>query len=194
MIPITPVSRYNAMVNLRQGTISREIFSSREIYEEELEKVFTRAWLFVGHESQIPNPGDFFTSRMGGESVSLQEDGKVAGCTYTYPLYQNKSCSVEKKVSFHANGFFKDCTLPEDKTVGKAVCKADAPVSYRANGTIATCTLATPAEQAPGKVLPAGTIVNIDEKHGITVKEAAPTAPAKPAAPAQPATPSPVKK
>ena len=127
---------------------------------------------------------------MGGESVRLQEDGKVADCTYTYPLYQNKSCSVEKKVSFHANGFFKDCTLPEDKTVGKAVCKADAPISYRANGTVAACTLAAPAEQAPGKILPAGTIVNIDEKHVITVKEAAPAAPAKPAAPAQPATPA----
>jgi phenylpropionate dioxygenase-like ring-hydroxylating dioxygenase large terminal subunit len=76
MIPITTASRYNAMVNLRQGKISREIFSSRDIYEEELEKVFTRAWLFVGHESQIPNPGDFFTSRMGGESVILARDKK----------------------------------------------------------------------------------------------------------------------
>jgi len=60
MIPITPDARYKAMVNLREGKISREIFSSREIYEDELDKVFTRAWLFVGHESQIPNPGDFF--------------------------------------------------------------------------------------------------------------------------------------
>lgn len=76
MIPITPASRYNAMINLRQGKISREIFSSRDIYDEELEKVFTRAWLFVGHESQIPNPGDFFTSRMGGESVILARDKK----------------------------------------------------------------------------------------------------------------------
>ena len=56
---------YHAMVNPKAGTISREIFSSRQVYEDELEKVFTRAWLFVGHESQIPKAGDYFTSRMG---------------------------------------------------------------------------------------------------------------------------------
>ena len=42
MIPITPDSRYNAMINLREGKISREIFSSRAIYEEEWEKQSTR--------------------------------------------------------------------------------------------------------------------------------------------------------
>src|SRR5262249_37100356 len=30
--------------------------------------------LFVGHESQVANPGDFFASRMGGESVILCRD------------------------------------------------------------------------------------------------------------------------
>ena len=65
MIPITPQSRYDALVKLREGKIGRALFSAREIYVEELERVFTRAWLFVGHESQVPNPGDFFTSRMG---------------------------------------------------------------------------------------------------------------------------------
>lgn len=52
-------SIYNDMVDLKNGVISREIFSDKQVYEDELEKVFTRAWLFVGHESQIPNPGDF---------------------------------------------------------------------------------------------------------------------------------------
>ncbi|MEO7009944.1 MAG: aromatic ring-hydroxylating dioxygenase subunit alpha, partial [Caldimonas sp.] len=66
-----PGSRYDAMIDLKQGRISREIFSSRDIHDEELEKVFTRSWLFVGHESQIPNPGDYMTSRMGAESVIL---------------------------------------------------------------------------------------------------------------------------
>ena len=67
---------YSKMIDNERGLISREIFSDEDIFEEELERVFTRAWLFVGHESQIPNPGDFFTSRMGTESVILTRDKK----------------------------------------------------------------------------------------------------------------------
>jgi phenylpropionate dioxygenase-like ring-hydroxylating dioxygenase large terminal subunit len=62
------------LVDLATGQISREIFVNEEIYAEEQERVFARAWLFVGHESQIPNPGDFFVSCMGEESVLLCRD------------------------------------------------------------------------------------------------------------------------
>jgi phenylpropionate dioxygenase-like ring-hydroxylating dioxygenase large terminal subunit len=66
------------MIDLRRGAISREIFVSPEFYREELEKLFTRAWLFVGHESLIQKPGDFFVSRMGEESVILCRDTQGA--------------------------------------------------------------------------------------------------------------------
>ncbi len=62
------------LVDLATGQISREIFVNDDIYAEEQERVFARSWLFVGHESQIPNPGDFFVSRMGEESVILCRD------------------------------------------------------------------------------------------------------------------------
>jgi phenylpropionate dioxygenase-like ring-hydroxylating dioxygenase large terminal subunit len=62
------------LVDLAAGQISREIFVNDEIYQEELERVFARAWLLVGHESQIPGPGDFFVSSMGEESVILCRD------------------------------------------------------------------------------------------------------------------------
>jgi phenylpropionate dioxygenase-like ring-hydroxylating dioxygenase large terminal subunit len=58
------------------GFIDRSIFSDPEIYAREQEQLFTRAWLLVGHESLIPNPKDFYTSRMGEESVILCRDQK----------------------------------------------------------------------------------------------------------------------
>ena len=66
----------HGLVDTENGQVSREIFVAPEAFRAELEKLFTRAWLFVGHESQIPNPGDFFTSRMGEESVILCRDKK----------------------------------------------------------------------------------------------------------------------
>jgi phenylpropionate dioxygenase-like ring-hydroxylating dioxygenase large terminal subunit len=56
------------------GVISREIFVDRDVYQDELNKLFTRVWLFVGHESLIQNPGDFYASRMAEESVILCRD------------------------------------------------------------------------------------------------------------------------
>jgi phenylpropionate dioxygenase-like ring-hydroxylating dioxygenase large terminal subunit len=70
----TPTSFTNGLVNLENGQISREIFVNEAIYQKEQEQVFTRAWLFVGHESQIPQPGDYFISCMGEESVILCRD------------------------------------------------------------------------------------------------------------------------
>src|SRR5260370_42061240 len=62
------------LVDLKAGTVSREIFVSEAIYREELDRVFARAWLFGGHESQIPGPGGHVVSGMGEESVILCRD------------------------------------------------------------------------------------------------------------------------
>ena len=64
------------LVDLEHGLISREIYVNAEIYAQELEQVFARAWLFIGHESLVPNHGDFFQSRMGEEPVLLVRDHK----------------------------------------------------------------------------------------------------------------------
>jgi phenylpropionate dioxygenase-like ring-hydroxylating dioxygenase large terminal subunit len=67
------------LVDKDNGTINAAIFSDPDIYRQELENIFTRTWLFVGHVSQIPNPGDFMLSRMGEEQVIVTRDrqGKV---------------------------------------------------------------------------------------------------------------------
>ncbi|MBM3939291.1 MAG: aromatic ring-hydroxylating dioxygenase subunit alpha [SAR202 cluster bacterium] len=61
-------------VDSDQWLVGREIFVSEEIYKLEMERIFARAWLFVGHESQIPKPGDYFVGRMGEESVIMTRD------------------------------------------------------------------------------------------------------------------------
>ena len=64
------------LVDLETGMISREIFNNEEIYQQELELIFSRAWLLVGHESHIPKAGDYMVSYMGEESVILCRDRK----------------------------------------------------------------------------------------------------------------------
>lgn len=61
-------------VDVANGTASREIFVDQDIYRQEQREIFSRSWLFVGHESQIPNPDDYYVSRMGDEQVILTRD------------------------------------------------------------------------------------------------------------------------
>lgn len=44
--------------------ISREVFTSAEVYKWEKEFIFARSWLFLAHESQIPESGDYITTYM----------------------------------------------------------------------------------------------------------------------------------
>ncbi len=69
--PLAALVDLESLIDLEGGTISRKLFSDQILYQFEQEKIFARSWLFVGHESLIPNAGDFFTSYMGEESIIL---------------------------------------------------------------------------------------------------------------------------
>src|SRR5690606_14317632 len=49
--------------------VRMRVLSDREIYEMEMQKIFGKIWVFRGHESEIPNSGDFMVRDMGSDSV-----------------------------------------------------------------------------------------------------------------------------
>lgn len=67
------------LVNLEDATQSKRIFWDEQVYQQELERIFARSWLFLTHESLMPKPGDFVTTYMAQDSVivSRQKDGSI---------------------------------------------------------------------------------------------------------------------
>ena len=52
------------VVNADATQISRKAWSDPHVYELEKRGIFGKSWLFLAHESQIPNPGDFVQAYM----------------------------------------------------------------------------------------------------------------------------------
>lgn len=50
-------------------SLTREFYSDPGIYQRDVERVFLRAWLYAGHQSEIPEPGDWFLFDFDDESV-----------------------------------------------------------------------------------------------------------------------------
>lgn len=88
---------YSELMNLEEGWLSRRVFWDQDIYEAEMQNVFARSWLFVAHESQIPNPNDFLTTYMGedGVIVSRQRDMSIEVMLNSCPHRGNKVCFAD---------------------------------------------------------------------------------------------------
>lgn len=65
--------------DVRQGMIPAHIYNDKEIFELEKERVFGRSWLFVAHESEVPEAGDYVVRRVLEDSfiISRDEHGEI---------------------------------------------------------------------------------------------------------------------
>lgn len=58
--------------------LPRLFYHDPQIHVLDLERIFHRHWLCVGHASQVTAPGDFFLARMEDEQVIIVRDGHGA--------------------------------------------------------------------------------------------------------------------
>ena len=59
--------------------VHRRVYTDPAIFELEMDRVWGSAWIFVGHESQVAETGDYFATTIGrqGVIVSRHSDGKI---------------------------------------------------------------------------------------------------------------------
>src|SRR6266498_953046 len=63
------VTSYETLI--ADDRIHTSLYTDPRIFTEEMEKIFSRGWVFVGHDSEIPQPGDFVTRFIGQQPVIM---------------------------------------------------------------------------------------------------------------------------
>jgi phenylpropionate dioxygenase-like ring-hydroxylating dioxygenase large terminal subunit len=59
---------------VRDDRVHRNMYIDPAVFEIEKEKIFKKVWLYVGHESLIPNPGDYYCTTLVGQPVVLSRN------------------------------------------------------------------------------------------------------------------------
>ena len=64
---------------VRDGEIHSSVYTDPEIFKREMDRLFHSKWLFLAHESQIPEPGSFVTGSLGDVPVACVrgQDGNI---------------------------------------------------------------------------------------------------------------------
>jgi len=59
--------------------VHRDVYTDPEVFQLEMERLWARTWVYVGHASQVPNAGDFITVDIAAKPVIMvrQADGAI---------------------------------------------------------------------------------------------------------------------
>ena len=59
--------------------VRRSVFTDEQLFELEMTHIFEGNWIYLAHESQIPNVGDYFTTYMGRQPIVItrNKDGEL---------------------------------------------------------------------------------------------------------------------
>ena len=56
---------------IRETEVHRDVYIDEEVFQLEMEHVFANTWVYVGHDSQVANPGDYFGTTVGTQPILM---------------------------------------------------------------------------------------------------------------------------
>jgi phenylpropionate dioxygenase-like ring-hydroxylating dioxygenase large terminal subunit len=105
------MSRYRGNLSaiaalVRETEVHRDLYTDPEIFDLEMEHLFANTWIYVGHESQVPRSGDYFTTTIGREPVIMvrHSDDSIH---VLYNRCAHKGTQVVTDTSGNAGKFFR---------------------------------------------------------------------------------------
>lgn len=84
---------------VRDNEVHRDVYVDQEVFDLEMERLWSNTWIYVGHASQVPKAGDYFATDVAAQPVLMvrQGDGSVK-------VLMNRCAHKGAKVVGHAQG------------------------------------------------------------------------------------------
>jgi benzoate/toluate 1,2-dioxygenase alpha subunit len=76
--PVRPLGAAGAMIDedweALRFRVHRSAYRDPEVFRTEVDRIWNHTWLYLGHETEIPKPGDFKTRTLGGRPLIFCRD------------------------------------------------------------------------------------------------------------------------
>jgi benzoate/toluate 1,2-dioxygenase subunit alpha len=91
---------------IRRKEVHRDVYVSPDVFDLEMEYLFPNSWIYVGHASQIPKPGDFLTNEIGRQPIliSRHTDGSIHAF---YNRCPHKGTKISSEACGNTGKFFR---------------------------------------------------------------------------------------
>jgi phenylpropionate dioxygenase-like ring-hydroxylating dioxygenase large terminal subunit len=104
---------------IRDDRVHGSLYADARIYEAELRSIWFRTWVYVGHESEVPDTNDFVMKSIGPEPIIMSRDraGAIHLLHNRCPHRGNRVCVAEQGKArsftcpYHGWTFGNDGTL-----------------------------------------------------------------------------------
>ncbi|MEO0410786.1 MAG: Rieske 2Fe-2S domain-containing protein [Pseudomonadota bacterium] len=85
--------------------VHRRVYTDPDVFALELERIWGTAWIFVGHDSMVPNPGDFITTTVGKQPVIMVRDRGTGEINVLLNRCGHRGVKLVQKAHGNVRGF-----------------------------------------------------------------------------------------
>lgn len=70
----------------------REMFTDPRLFDLEMKHIFEGNWIYLAHESQIPEKNEYYTTQMGRQPIFITRNKNVSGMATPDDLEEFRAC------------------------------------------------------------------------------------------------------
>ena len=85
--------------------VHRSVYTDPEIFEREMERIFEQVWVYCGHESQVPNAGDYCAVTIGRQPMMMVRQPRPQRARAVQPLPASRRAGLRQPKGNTGNAF-----------------------------------------------------------------------------------------